>query len=54
MNKEWAGAIKAQCEAAGVSFFMKQMGGKRKPFPQIPVGLMVREFPEVEMEGEDA
>lgn len=41
MDPNWAGAIKHDCEAAGVSFFMKQMTGK-KP---IPDHLMRREFP---------
>ena len=35
-----------QCEATSTAFFAKQMGGVRKPFPEIPPHLMVREFPE--------
>lgn len=34
-----------QCRAAGTAFYMKQIGGKRKPFAPIPDDLMVREFP---------
>jgi protein gp37 len=41
MQSWWAEHIKAQCEAAGVWFFMKQMTDK-KP---IPPHLLVREFP---------
>jgi protein gp37 len=37
--------LAAQCKNAGVAFFTKQMGGKRKPFPSIPEDLMVREWP---------
>ena len=45
MNEEWARSIKDQCKASGVAFFMKQMGGARKPHRPIPDDLMVREFP---------
>lgn len=45
MEDDWARAILAQCKAAGVPAFMKQMGGKRKPFRPIPEDMMVREFP---------
>ena len=48
MDLEWARDLRAQCGNAGVAFFMKQIGGKRKPFPSIPDDLMIREFPEVE------
>jgi protein gp37 len=41
MEPQWAADIKADCVAAGVSFFMKQMTGK-KP---IPPDLMLHEFP---------
>lgn len=41
MNEGWARDVKLQCEKLGVSFFMKQMTGK-KPVPDY---LMVREFP---------
>lgn len=37
-----------QCEATSRAFFMKQMGGLRKPYPEIPPHLMVREFPEAQ------
>ena len=45
MHPDWARSLRDQCAAAGVAFFMKQMGGKRKPFAPIPDDLMVREFP---------
>lgn len=38
-------SLRDQCQAAGVAFFMKQMGGTRKPFPPIPDDLMIREIP---------
>jgi protein gp37 len=41
MNPQWARALRDQCAAANVPFFMKQMTGK-KP---IPDDLMVRQFP---------
>ena len=41
MQPEWAYTLKAECEAAGVPFFMKQMTGK-KP---IPADLQLRQFP---------
>ncbi len=41
MHPDWALAIRDQCAAAGVSFFMKQMS-RRAP---IPADLMVRQFP---------
>lgn len=46
MHPDWARALRDQC-AAGVPFFMKQMGGTRKPFPPIPSELMIREVPNV-------
>lgn len=45
MHPDWVRSIRDQCLAAGVLFFMKQMGGKRKPFDPIPDDLMIREFP---------
>ncbi len=42
-NPDWARSIRAQCQAAGVPFFMKQWD-KVQP---IPDDLMIREFPEV-------
>lgn len=47
-DPDWARSLRDQCKAAGVAFFMKQMGGARKPFPEIPEDLMIREFPTVE------
>jgi protein gp37 len=41
MQPQWAADIKADCETAGVYFFMKQMTAKRP----IPENLMLREFP---------
>jgi protein gp37 len=46
MQDDWARSILAQCKAAGVPAFLKQMGGKRKPFRPIPEDMMVREFPD--------
>ena len=48
MNPDWARSLRDQCQAAGVAFFMKQMGGTRKPFPEIPDEIMIRQFPEVQ------
>lgn len=45
MDVEWARSLRDQCKAANTAFFMKQMGGHRKPFMEIPGDLMVREFP---------
>ena len=45
LHADWARALRDQCVAAGVPFFMKQMGGVRKPFTPIPDDLMVRGFP---------
>jgi protein gp37 len=48
MHPAWARSLRAQCQAAGVPFFMKQMSGPRKTtMPPIPDDLMVREFPNV-------
>jgi protein gp37 len=43
MNPSWARAVRDQCAAAGVPFFMKQMAGKRP----IPPDLLIREFPRI-------
>lgn len=51
MHPDWARGLRDQCAAAGVAFFMKQMGGSRRPLPPIPDDLMVREFPKVVIEG---
>lgn len=46
MHPDWARALRDQCAAAGVPFFMKQMGGAMKmSMPPIPCDLMVRKFP---------
>lgn len=44
-DPDWARSLRDQCKDSGVAFFMKQMGGARKPFPEIPDDLMIREFP---------
>ena len=49
MQLEWAQSLKEQCEAAGVAFFMKQLGGavdKRHNLEDMPVDLRIREFPQ--------
>jgi protein gp37 len=43
LDPDWARAVRDQCKAAGVAFFMKQMSG-RKP---IPPDLFIRQFPKV-------
>lgn len=45
MHPDWARSLRDQCQAAGAAFFMKQMGGSRKPFPSIPPDLQILEFP---------
>ena len=45
MNPEWARSLRDQCQTAGVTFFMKQMGGTRKPFSEIPEDLNIKQFP---------
>jgi protein gp37 len=47
-NPDWARSIRDQCAAAGVAFFMKQMGGLRPgtTLEALPPDLRVREFPE--------
>ena len=45
MNPDWARSLRDQCQAAGVPFFMKQMGGTRKPFAPIPDDLEIKQFP---------
>jgi len=47
-RREWFTALRDQCQAAGVPFFMKQMGGhpsKRARIDEIPLELRVREWP---------
>jgi protein gp37 len=43
MDVRWARALRDQCAAAGIPFFMKQMGRKRP----IPPDLLIRQFPAV-------
>lgn len=50
MHPDWARSLRDQCQAAGVAFFMKQMGGvrdKRHDLEDMPEDLRIREFPEV-------
>jgi len=47
-HEDWAELLRADCEAAEVPFFMKQLGGhpdKRENFDLFPEYLKVREFP---------
>lgn len=44
-DSDWARSIRDECTKAGTAFFMKQMGGVRKPFADIPDDLLIREFP---------
>lgn len=48
MSIEWAAELALQCQAAGVPFFMKQLGGvrdKRGELESFPPALRVREYP---------
>jgi protein gp37 len=48
MSPDWARSLRDQCEAAGVPFMMKQMGGvrdKRGALEDLPQDLRIREFP---------
>lgn len=47
MDREWARSLRDQCKAAGVAFFMKQMGSIYGPNKghDIPPELSVKEFP---------
>jgi protein gp37 len=51
MHPKWARSLRDQCNAAGVPFFMKQMGGVKKPFPEITDDLFVRQFPNMKKGG---
>lgn len=42
MNEDWARALRDQCNAAGLPFFVKQMTTGR-----LPLDLLFREFPKV-------
>ena len=44
-NPDWALSIRDECEELEIAFFMKQIGGVRKPFPEIPADLQIKEFP---------
>lgn len=48
MKIEWARSLRDQCRAAGIAFFMKQLGGypdKQESLDQFPEDLRIREFP---------
>lgn len=48
MDPLWAASVLRQCKAAGVAFFMKQMGGKQDKggdIKRIPLGLRIRQYP---------
>lgn len=50
MRVEWARSLRDQCQAAGVAYFLKQLGGisdKRHDLADFPEDLRIREFPEV-------
>lgn len=50
MQADWVRSIRDQCTAAGVAFFMKQMGGirdKRSELSDLPEDLRIRQYPEV-------
>jgi len=48
MHPDWVRGIRDQCIAAGVPYFMKQMGGhpkKRANLEELPEDLRIREYP---------
>ena len=45
MYPYWARSIRDECKEAGVTFFMKQMGGWPNKLGNIPEDLMIRQFP---------
>lgn len=48
MHPNWARSLRDQCQAAGVPFFMKQMGGsrdKRSALDDLPEDLRIRSHP---------
>ena len=44
MDPDWARDLRDRCKAAGVAFFMKQMGGLHHGGP-IPADLDIKEYP---------
>lgn len=48
MNPEWARSLRDQCQAAGVAYFMKQMGSTYGPKKghEPPADLDIKQFPE--------
>lgn len=52
MQLAWARSLRDQCQAAGVSYFCKQLGGisdKRHNLEDMPEDLRIREFPQAVM-----
>jgi protein gp37 len=49
MQREWADDIKADCEALGIAFFMKQMSARTPAIGKslIPAELLIQQFPEL-------
>lgn len=51
MDPDWARLIRDDCQAAGVPFYMKQLGGhpnKRAKLEDLPEDLRIRELPDAE------
>ena len=49
MQLDWARSLRDQCQAAGIAYFCKQLGGvvdKRHDLEDMPVDLRIREFPQ--------
>lgn len=46
-DPDWFRAVRDQCAAAGVAFFMKQVSAFRPTDDMIPDDLMIRQFPKV-------
>lgn len=54
MDIAWARSLRDQCQAAGVPFWMKQLGGwpnRREALEDLPEDLRIRERPETTREG---
>lgn len=45
MDPAWARSIRDQCKVSGVAFWMKQMSGKTRPLPEVPLDLRIQQFP---------
>jgi len=49
MQLDWARSLRDQCQAAGIAYFCKQLGGvvdKRHDLEDMPEDLRIREFPQ--------